>query len=1365
MPTKPMNRRLCLSNFASLIASWLRLTGSNTPVKKTDSSRCAPSWLAPKSPYWRGLLAFSLFGPVTALAGPAGEQVTAGSATVSRPDAVTTVISQQSQKAVVDWQSFSTSQPEKVRFQQPAASSVTLNRVVGNDPSSIFGRLEANGQVFLVNPNGVLFGPDSQVSVHGLLATTHDINNDDFMAGRYLFARKEDLLTGAEVVNQGDLQAGENGYIVLAGDYAANSGVIQARLGQVALASGNHFTLDLDGDQLIGLAVDEASLAQRAGVENFGTLAADGGQVVMTAKVAAEVATTVVNNTGLIQAHSIEELNGEIILQGGSSGIVVNSGTLDASGKGAGETGGSVQVLGEKVGLLDQAVVDVSGAKGGGTALIGGDYQGKNPDVQNATATYVGQDAVIKAGAIDNGDGGRVIVWADEVTRAYGDISARGGETSGDGGFVEVSGKSYLDSRADIDTHAPQGEAGTLLLDPTDITITALGGAPTAGSFSLTGADQIFDGGANTASSMGWDYLNGLLSANNVIVQTNSAGAGTGSITFAAAGTSAGGTNSLSFLAEDTIYVNGSIQYTSSGKLIMVAGWDPASDYVTPTATHASNPGNMLINAPISSTGGGDIKLLAKGNLTQGANISITAAGTYNPAAPDGVISLISGGALTQTAGATLAGKAVYAEGLRVALTQNNPTGVIAGKATGAAATDTFAYTSANDVHLSTVNGFSGVLHTNASVATTYAVVLTGPSISQDAGAPVSTPTGKGLQLTTTGLISLSDSNNSVSLLNIIGTLSGPLEFKNIVDLSVGGVTTANQAVGIETVGTTTLTVPSTITAGSGTIKLGGNSVITSANISGSKVMLWTPEAGSISVNSGTISGSTGVELETDALTLTGIISSPSGEIGVSPVTDTRPITIGQGACQVGPCLLIADASTTKFDSLKLIIGRDSDGVVGDPGYPYPVSGDIYIGGTTALNRLATGWLVLLTGGQITQDPAAVITALNLGISAISGPVALDAGTNPHNVTNLAATTAGNFGIKVVGPLTVTSLTGGTPPVTITGVTSTGGNVTLITTAGDIILNAAVTAPGTMTLTPTGGVLVDNVTPPPPPPPPPPTVDQCTADPTLAGCTAVLPTLDACVTDPTAAGCSAVLPELDTCVIDPTAPGCSAVLPPLADCTTNPALPGCIAVLPTLDTCVNDPAAPGCSAVLPPLADCTTNPALPGCTAVLPTLDTCVNDPAAPGCSAVLPPLADCTTNPALPGCTTVLPPLATCITDPTLPGCTAIMPPALVETPPAAIVETIQAVVVADLVVPTQTAQIGIGIEPPAPASTPDAEQPPASSESNAAADNGDNEEKEESKAEEVALTTESQELPLAKQPIFDLSGGGIAGQNMVCK
>jgi len=365
------------------------------------------------------LLAAALLTPFSAWAGPAGDQVVAGSAAVTRPDSVTTLINQHTDKAIINWKNFSINPEELVLFQQPGAGSVALNRVLGSDPSRIFGRLDANGQVFLVNPSGVLFGPGSQVSVHGLLATTHDIQDDDFLSGRYSFF-KTDASPSAEVINQGLLQAGEQGYIVLAGDYAANHGIIMARLGQVTLASGERFTLDLEGDELISLSVDEANLAARAGVENFGEISADGGQVIMTARVASELTGAVVNNEGLIRARTIEEQNGEILLLAGmengtftENNAVHVDGVLDASAPDGGD-GGFIETSGTSVKVEDGAVITTLAADGKTGAWL--------LDPQDYTIAAVGGD-ITGAQLSTSLDATDVIISsADGGTAGSGDI-------------------------------------------------------------------------------------------------------------------------------------------------------------------------------------------------------------------------------------------------------------------------------------------------------------------------------------------------------------------------------------------------------------------------------------------------------------------------------------------------------------------------------------------------------------------------------------------------------------------------------------------------------------------------------------------------------------------------------------------------------------------------------------------------------------------------------------------------------------------------------------------------------------------------------------------------------------------------------
>ena len=401
-----------------------------------------------------------------ALALPTGEQVVAGQVGVSRPTSQSMLVQQGSSKAIVNWQGFSIGGNESVSIQQPAASSVILNRVVGNNASEIYGRLNANGQVFLVNPSGVLFGRTAMVDVGALVASTLSIGNEDFLAGRYRFTGNG---KPGMVENQGALAARDDGFIALLGGQVSNSGTISARLGTAGLAAGNKMTLDFAGDGLVRITVDEAALA--AEVRNSGAVIADGGQAILSARSAEALTQAVVNQTGIVRARTLTERQGKIVLDGGSTGQTLASGTLDASGLGSGQKGGEIQVLGHHVGVTGTALLDASGDAGGGSVLVGGGYQGKDSAIRNASATWFGPDATIRADAVNQGDGGKVVVWSNDATRAHGTITARGGAQGGDGGFVETSGKFLEAAGIRVNASAPRGAAGEWLLDPLDLTI------------------------------------------------------------------------------------------------------------------------------------------------------------------------------------------------------------------------------------------------------------------------------------------------------------------------------------------------------------------------------------------------------------------------------------------------------------------------------------------------------------------------------------------------------------------------------------------------------------------------------------------------------------------------------------------------------------------------------------------------------------------------------------------------------------------------------------------------------------------------------------------------------------------------------
>src|SRR5882724_2041229 len=501
-------------------------------------------------------------GIMTAAGNPLGSQVVGGSANVQGQGTSRVTVTQSSDKAVINWQTFNIGSGEATQFVQPSASSITLNRVTGNMGASVLdGTLTANGRVFLVNPDGILFGAGSKINTGSFLATTNDIRNGDFMAGRYQFnipGRSD-----ASIVNLGTITAQNGGFAALVAPGVRNTGTITANLGTVGLAASNNFSLDFYGDRLITLGINDSIAAKvidvatgkplNALVQNDGELRANGGRVELTAAAARQVVDSVINNTGVIEANSIGSKNGMIVLgaataatkpAGAPPQTIKLSGAISAAGKRKSTKGGTVVVSGENI-QLTSATIDASGQAGGGKILIGGDVGGgkgnaavaKNPKAALesfaiATASTVSVDAttIINASAKGTGDGGKVVVWSDQVTNFFGTIKAQGGQQSGNGGLVETSGRQSLTFDGTVDTGAPRGTNGTLLLDPLDakidtnpgtgvITVSAIQNALLSGdvivSTSVPGGDP---GNIAVAAQVTWSTPNTLtLNADNNI--------------------------------------------------------------------------------------------------------------------------------------------------------------------------------------------------------------------------------------------------------------------------------------------------------------------------------------------------------------------------------------------------------------------------------------------------------------------------------------------------------------------------------------------------------------------------------------------------------------------------------------------------------------------------------------------------------------------------------------------------------------------------------------------------------------------------------------------------------------------------------
>ncbi|MFA7087041.1 MAG: YDG domain-containing protein [Aliarcobacter sp.] len=240
-------------------------------------------------------------------AAPSGGVVTSGSANISQNGKVTD-ITQSTQKASINWNKFNIASDETVNFKQPNSSSITLNRVVGNEKSIINGALNANGQVWIINSNGVLFGKGASINTSGLLATTKDISDADFQAGNYKFTGN----SKESVINLGTIDVVNCGSVILAANEVRNEGTIKAIRGKIHLAGADEYSVNLNGNSLVNLTVNKGVLD--ALVQNSGTIISNGGEIYLTTNAVNELLKGVVNNTGVIEANSLARITGHVEL-------------------------------------------------------------------------------------------------------------------------------------------------------------------------------------------------------------------------------------------------------------------------------------------------------------------------------------------------------------------------------------------------------------------------------------------------------------------------------------------------------------------------------------------------------------------------------------------------------------------------------------------------------------------------------------------------------------------------------------------------------------------------------------------------------------------------------------------------------------------------------------------------------------------------------------------------------------------------------------------------------------------------------------------------------------------------------------------
>jgi filamentous hemagglutinin family protein len=996
-------------------------------------------------------------------ANPTGPSVVSGAATFNAVGKNLTVTN--SPGAIIHWQGFSIRADEVTRFIQSGAASAVLNRVTGAEHSQLLGQLLSNGKVFLINPNGVTIGAGARIDTAGFVASSLALSNEDFLAGKFRFT---DPGHAGKVTNAGTISAHSGGPVYLVAPTVENHGVITAPNGDVMLAAGKSV-------ELVSAASPDLRVQVQAGGEalNVGQLVVESGRVGLYG--------AAVRNSGLVSADSAQvTAAGTVVLraskdvtleatsvvtasgaQGGSVHAQAEQGTLLADGrieaKGAAARGGEVKLLGEQVGLVGRAAVDASGEAGGGTVLVGGDYQGGNAEVQNARATYVGADATLRADAGAAGDGGKIVVWADGATRFQGAASARGGATAGDGGFVEVSGKDWLAFTGRVDTTASAGRTGMLLLDPTDITIsgaaTSNGTCPPAGPcFTLTGAPA-------TANLNVTDLQNALAST-NVTVNTASAAASAGDITVANAITyGAAAARTLTLTADRDVNVNANIAATNNNGPLTVnvnAGRNYAQ---AAAATITTRRGDITINAAGSATLGGvntntgslaaaaagALTVNANGAVTQGGALDVRAQATFGAGAANditlasatnnfrGNVRVTSGNDISirdNSAFAFGGGASSVAGNLTV--DSNGSVTQAAGATLAVGGTTVVNTRGANrDVVLNLANDFGGAVSVVAATNTTRDVSL------QDSGA------------LTLGTITISR--------NLVVTAAGPITQAN--PLTVTGATTLAAGAGND------------ITLANGTNSFGNVHIASGRNVS-----IRDNTAFSFGGGASSVSGSLTIDSNGSVTQAAGATVSVGGTATVNTRGANRDVTLAQANDFAG-AVTVAPAT----GSIRDLSYRNTNAAALTPTTPAAHRNLTIVHDNAPIalpTKTLTGSLTLTAGGTITDT--GTITAGTTTLTAGANDIALDGATNSFG--NVRIVSGGNVAIR---DNTAFSFGGGASTVSgnlaidsngnvtqAAGATVAAGGATTINTRGanrDVTLTQSNDFGGSVTIAPLSG--------------------------------------------------------------------------------------------------------------------------------------------------------------------------------------------------------------------------------------------------------------------------------------------------------
>lgn len=1050
------------------------------------------------------LLVAAVLNPVGSFANPTGANVTGGAATVSGQGTSRVTIDQSSDRAFIEWNSFSVAKGESVRFNQPSASSVTANKVVGVAPSDILGAVSANGRIILINPNGIFFGKGSTIDAAGLIATTLDLDKDSFLAGgKFKFSSASDI--SASVVNEGTLTISDAGLGALVAPHVRNSGALVANLGTAVLASGKAFTVDFTGDGLITFALGEGIASTivgadgqplKAQVEQAGEITA--GRIVLSAAAAREVVNQSVNVSGLVRAGSADRnADGSISLRGSNSVAVESTAALAApagsivldadSVKVAGNLfASSIQLTGDHIAVLAGASL----SSNGGSILVGGDWQGSNGVRQALTTT-------LEAGAtIDAGQGGKAVLWsditnADSITTVAGTVRALGGRIETSGNLLELPGL------------VQAGAGGLWLIDPNNVTISA--GATTGGTLPTftagsaasvvnatniqtavnagTAVSILADGTITQSVALAFAPATGL--AGSLTLDTRS-GTSASKITLAGITNTGAGTVNVSAYSAGVIATTVGIT-SSSGPLNLILQSFNASNAATNGVA-----ANILVGAAITTRGGyvildgtgGTITgtSVARGSIANGtvyANNSFT----INTTTTGGATST-AGGDLTVVGSTSIAGSGAFSSNV---VTYN-----IGGKfsmnvATSGAATYGFVtsgylttspITAYGDLSITTTstatalsvanlyvssaltsttgsvtlaNTSTGALATNAVAALTINAAVNGSTGVTITNSSVHTATasaqnginGSGAITSSLGAISITSTTNATAIpVNYTGALSAKTGI-TVNASGANGASIANLAAFTLTGAGSNLSITANNTAAGS-----ANGIVTAGAIglaSGSGLLFVSNnlinQTGAISVAANVNGAASSLVFDTTTGSSASAITSGNVTFVTGSTSDIN-LTIKSKGSALNPGTV--GTSPLNLPGVLTIDNTNAGAVTAAnavAGIGLMLNGAMYAGKNITLSGVSNGFNAIQTSAAVaTANGNLVVTALGTTAIAYSGSAAAGTLKATNGSVSLTSTSTTGSAINIVTGATITAKTG----ITINATSTTAATVATV---------------------------------------------------------------------------------------------------------------------------------------------------------------------------------------------------------------------------------------------------------------------------------------------------------------------------------